>query len=59
MAEQVQKHASVKERESSIIEDLPERQRADLSQTDDLVDAIDAILEDESIATNYKQKGGQ
>jgi hypothetical protein len=32
---------------------------ADLSDTDDLLDEIDALLEEQSVLTNYRQKGGE
>lgn len=34
-------------------------EQADLSATDDLLDEIDSILEDQEILTNFRQKGGQ
>lgn len=32
---------------------------ADLSEIDDFLDEIDALLEDTSVATTYRQRGGE
>lgn len=35
------------------------KEGADLSEIDDFLDEIDALLEDVTVATNYRQKGGE
>ena len=34
-------------------------EQADLSATDDLLDEIDSILEEQEVLVNFRQKGGE
>lgn len=36
-----------------------EKPAADLSYLDDLLDEIDAVLEEQDVLTNFRQKGGE
>lgn len=36
-----------------------EKAAADLTDTDDLLDEIDALLEDQEVLVNFRQKGGE
>ena len=58
MGKQVQKQKQASKQES-IIEDLPQAKKTDLSATDDLIDEIDGILDTELVAAEYVQQGGQ
>ena len=59
MAERVQKQKPAPQEQEAQTAHSTGGEQADLSATDDLLDEIDAILEEQEVLTNFRQKGGQ
>lgn len=61
MAERIQKQKPAPQDKKQETEVKPKVEEADLSATDDLLDEIDAILEEnaEEFVKGYVQKGGE
>ena len=45
--------------EDAAVAAAQEKEPADLSDLDDLLDEIDGLLEEQEVLTNYRQKGGE
>lgn len=59
MAERIQKQKPAPQERKEEAKVEPKVDEADLSATDDLLDEIDSILEEQEVLINYRQKGGQ
>ena len=59
MAEQVQKQKPAPQEKQSETAHSEGGEQADLAETDALLDEIDALLEDQEVLVNFRQKGGQ
>lgn len=61
--ERVQKSKSTAKREAKLEEDVKAKKDAEAEAlkdaSDELLDEIDALLEDQEVLVNYRQKGGQ
>ena len=68
MAEQTQVKKTPRETKESLdtlaeddaaVQAAQAKDAADLSDSDELMDEIDALLEEQSVLTNFRQKGGE
>jgi len=59
MSERIQKQKPAPQEREAQAPHSSGGEQADLSATDDLLDEIDSILEEQDVLINYRQKGGQ
>lgn len=59
MSERIQKSKPAPQEREADTAHSSGGEQADLSATDDLLDEIDAILEEQDVLVNFRQKGGQ